>query len=209
VALSILKYSQVNTKARALFSKLLTQSDYGELLGKSSVREVAAYLKKHAGYGAFLSEINENTIHRAELEQELKASLYVDFIKLNRFLGGAAKELLKAAFLRFEVEDLKMLFRIVYTGEGNEILKNSLIFLKTYSKLNFEKLSASKDISGVIEALRGSEYYKVLSPFLNVSNRQSLFDIEVSLDLHYFMKILMLKEKLLSGADRKSVIKTF
>jgi len=209
MALSILKYSSANAKARALFAKLLTKTDYEELLGKRSVHEVAAYLKKHAGYGSLLSNINESTIHRAELEQELKASLYIDFIKLNRFLGGDVGEFLKAAFLRFEVEDLKMLFRIVYTEEGSELLKNSLVFLETYSKLDLKKLSASKDISGAIEALRGSEYYKVLSHFLNATNRQSLFDIEVSLDLHYFMKILRLKEELLSGADRKSVTNTF
>jgi len=209
MALSILKYSSANAKARALFGKLLTKADYEELLGKRSVHEVAAYLKKHAGYGTVLSKIDESMIHRAELEHELKTTLYVDFIKLHRFLGGTAGEFLKAAFFRFEVEDLKMLFRIVYTGERDDILKNSLIFLKTYSELSLEKLSASKDISGLIEALRGSEYYKVLSPFLNVSNRQDLFDIEIALDLHYFMKILRLKEKLLSGADRKSVTNTF
>lgn len=205
---SVFKYSSVNVKARALYSKLLTNHDYEELLEKRDVHEVAGYLKKKAGYSSLLSEVNENRIHRGELEQIFKISLYKDYSSLLRFFKGPSKKFLLAAFSRFEVEDLKMLFRIVYNGDNSIALKNSLVFLKSYSNLDFTRLIKSKTISEVIEGLKGSEYFKVMQPFLEVKKRQNLFDIEMSLDLHHFMEISRLNKKLLTGADKIVVAKT-
>jgi len=175
--ISAFKYSSVSAKARALFGKLLTKHDYGELLGKRTVQEIAAYLKKNTFYSGLLSDINTDLVHRGELEKLFKTSLYGDFIKLLHFIRGSSGEFLKAAFLRYEVEDLKMLFRIVYTNRENTAIKDSLIFLKKYSRLDFEKLTDSKSIYDVISVLKDSEYYKILSPFLDGSKRINLFDI--------------------------------
>lgn len=209
MAVSIFKYSSVNTKARALFGKLLTKGDYEELLGRRTVQDAAAYLKKNTAYSYLLSSINTNLVHRGELEKLFKTSLYEDFMKLLRFLRGGPAEFLKAAFLRYEIEDLKMLLRVVYTGRDSEAIRDSLVFLKEYSDLDFEKLTGSNNIHHIIGNLKGSEYYKVLSPFLDSTKQQNLFDMEMSLDLHFFMTILKLKDKLLSGADRESITQTF
>src|SRR5688572_20107039 len=99
MAVSICRYSSIHTKTRALFGKLLTKHDYDELLEKRTVHGVAEYLKKNTGYGRLLSSINENQVHRGELEKLFRASLYGDFIKLLRFLSGKPKEFLKASFL--------------------------------------------------------------------------------------------------------------
>ncbi|MCX7841817.1 MAG: V-type ATPase subunit [Clostridia bacterium] len=205
----ILSYSSVNAKTRALFGKLLSKQDYDELLAKRTVPEVAAYIKKNTDYGAVLSGINENLVHRGELEKLFKASLFDDFIKIFRFLPGGSKEFLKAAFLRYEVEDLKMLFRVVFTNRESEAVLNSLVFLKKYSRLDFNKLAGSSSLLEVVSNLKGSEYYNVLSHFSDNFTQPSLFDIEMSLDLHFFMSILKLKDKLLSGEDHRSVTQTF
>jgi V/A-type H+-transporting ATPase subunit C len=202
---TIFKYNSSNIKARALFGKLLDSHDYYELLEKRTVQDVAGYLKKNTSYDHLLSDVNEAMVHRGDLEKLFKTSLYEDYIKLFRFLSGKAEEFLKAIFLRYETEDLKMLFRIVYNGEAGEPAKKYLFFLSSFSSLDFKKLTASKSIRDVIDNLKGSEYFKVLSPFWNVDKPISLFDIEMALDLHYFMKISKLKDELLSGADLKSV----
>lgn len=205
----IAKYSSVNAKVRALYGKLLSNCDYEELLEKRSVPSVAEYLKKSSGYGELLSSINESQVHRGELEKVFRASLYNDFIKVLRFLSSGSKKFLEAAFLRYEVEDLKMLFRIIYTGHKDETMKNSLVFLKNHSSLDFSKLINSSNIPDIVHSLKGSEYYKVLSPLASGSAKPNLFDIEMSLDLHYFMTMLKLTEKLLSAGDYKRIINTF
>jgi len=201
----VIGYTSVNAKTRALFGKLLTKQDYEELLTQKTVGEIAAYLKKSAGYGEVLASINENLVHRGELEKLFSTSHHDDYVKLMRFLEGNAREFMKALFLRHEVEELKMLLRIIYTGRKNEAIINTLVFLKKYSALDFNRLVNSSDLPDFIMNLKGSEYYRVLSRFLGNFRENNLFDIETSLDIYYFMKVLNLKDKLLSGGDLKSV----
>lgn len=209
MSIAKLDYISANTKARALFSKLLSKQDYEELLGMHSVKDIAAWLKKSPGYGSLLSDINENLVHRGELEGLFKLSLYDDFVKLLRFLSGTSREFLQAAFFRHEIEDLKMLFRLVYTNRDMQSSLNSLVFLKTYSGLDFKKLTSSGSIPEIIDNLRGSDYYSILVPFYHSAKQSSLFDIEITLDLHYVMSVLKLKDKLLGGADWESINRTF
>jgi len=205
MTVSILSYSSVNTKTRALFGKLLAKHDYEELLAKKSVPDVAAYLKKNTSYAGILSDINENMVHRGELERLFKKSLYDDYVKLLHFLQGNPEKFLHAEFHRYELEDLKMLFRVIYTNRESQSVMDSLEFLKKYSSLDFNRLASSENIQHLIANLNGSEYFKVLSPLLNSSKQPTLFDIEISLDMHYFMSMLKLKDKLLSGADREII----
>lgn len=58
MSISVFKYSSANTRAKALYGKLLTERNYEELLGMSTVQDIAAYLKKSAAYGSLLSAIN-------------------------------------------------------------------------------------------------------------------------------------------------------
>lgn len=206
---SVLKYSSVNAKARALYGKLLSKEDYDELTAKKSVQEVAVYLKNRTGYCDLLVGINEADVHRGELERLFRTSLYSDFIKFFKYLRGKPGKFLKAAFLRYEIEDLKVLLRVVNTEHDPLSVKDSLVFLKKYSTLDFHRLILSKSTTEFIENLKGSIYFKVLSPFIDKKDRQNLFDMEMALDLHFFLMILKLKDKLLSGGDRKSISHSF
>ena len=206
---SVLKYSSVNAKARALYGKLLTREDYENLLSKKTVHDVATYIKKNTAYSSLLIDINENQVHRGELEKLLKTSLYADFKKLLRFLGGSPGKFLQSAFLRYEIEDLKALLRVIYTGRNGEVIKDSLVFLRNYSDLDYETLIQSKNVADLVGNLKGSVYYKVLSPLVESKDRHNLFDIEMAVDLHFFMMMLKMKDKLLSGNDWKSVTRSF
>ena len=77
-----LDYISAGTKARALYGKLLTSEDYKSLLERKNVPEVASYLKKNTVYSELLSEINENDVHRGDLEVLFMKSLYDDFVKI-------------------------------------------------------------------------------------------------------------------------------
>ena len=59
-------------KIRAMYGNRLKQADYDELVNKSSVAEIAEYLKKNTHYGKMLSSIDTVNIHRGFLEDLLK-----------------------------------------------------------------------------------------------------------------------------------------
>lgn len=199
------KYASAVSKTRFLHGKLLSKNHYNEIVEKKSVHDVASYLKNNTGYGDVLANVNENIIRRGELEKLLKASVQNDYEKLLRFLRGKAKKFLETLFLRYEIEDLKIILRILSTDQSNQLEFEYLVFLTKYSELDRDKLLLSKNITEFIENLRDTDYYHVLAPFITSEERQNLFNIEVSLDIHFFKMVTNAKDKFLSGKDKKIV----
>ncbi|TYQ17695.1 UNVERIFIED_CONTAM: V/A-type H+-transporting ATPase subunit C [Acetivibrio alkalicellulosi] len=207
--ISSFKYASVSSKTRSLHGKLLSANDYDVIIGKKTVHDVAAYLKNNTGYRTLLSDINENIVHRGELENLLKTSLQNDYAKLLKFLGGKTKVFLETSFLRYEIEDLKIILRVLSTDQSKNLLAESLVFLKKYSDLDADKLMLSQSVTEFIENLKGTEYYNVLAPFAYKKDRQRLFDMEMDLDLYFFKMILDAKDKYLSGKDKKNIADYF
>jgi V/A-type H+-transporting ATPase subunit C len=207
--LSIYQYSGLTAKVKVMLGRRLTSLDYEELIRKKSVQDVAAYLKFNTYYKVTLDEINENIIHRGQLENVLKKSLINDYAKLFKFIKGNVKEFLRLAFLRYEIEDLKILLRVLNTEHNIQIAQDSIIFLKKYNTIDIEKLAASKNIQQFIQNLKGSVYYDILFPFIVNTQHLNLFSIEMSLDMYFFSHIWKQKDKLLSGQDRKIISHSF
>lgn len=207
--LSMFKYSGLSAKIGVMFGKMLTYQDYGELIRKKTVQDVAAYLKYNTHYNQILDEVNENTIHRGQLENIFKMSLIDDYIKLFRFIRGNVKTFLKMAFLRYEIEDLKILLRVLNTEHNTQIVRDSLLFLQKYSTVDIEQLASSKNIQEFIQNLKGTVYYNVLSPFIVNTQYLQLFSIEMSLDMYFFSLVWKQKEKLLAGQDEKVISHSF
>ena len=72
-------------KARAMYGKCLKEADYQGLLNCKSVTEIAAYLKQRTAYSSAISGMNENEIHRGQLETKLRQELYFDLFALSRY----------------------------------------------------------------------------------------------------------------------------
>lgn len=60
-------------------AKLLTDEDFRKIAAFHTVTEVAAYLKEHPGYRNVLADMDENRLHRGEIEKLLVQSLYSDY----------------------------------------------------------------------------------------------------------------------------------
>lgn len=98
---NLLAYSGIVTKVRAMQAKLLTDEDFQNIAAFHTVTEVAAYLKEHPGYRNVLADMDENRLHRGEIEKLLVQSLYSDYTRLYRFpewsekIPGALSEALR------------------------------------------------------------------------------------------------------------------
>jgi V/A-type H+/Na+-transporting ATPase subunit C len=66
----------LTAKVHAMYGRRLTPQNYRELVRKQSVSEVAAYLKQQTAYSPLLRDINENFIHRGQLENILRRDLF-------------------------------------------------------------------------------------------------------------------------------------
>ncbi len=205
----ILKYSGLSAKIGFMLGNLLKQDDYDTLMRKKTVQEVTGYLKDRTYYTHMLSEVDEHTIHRGQLEKNLKASLIDDYIKLFQFMHGDVKKFLNFAVLRYEIEDLKILLRVFNTEHNTKVTRDSLLFLQKYGTVDVEALAESENLAAFIQKLKGSVYYDVLLPFITNTQHLNLFMIEMSLDMYFFSLIWKQKERLLKGKDKKIVSYSF
>ena len=90
-------------------AKLLTDEDFRNIAAFHTVTEVAAYLKEHPGYRNVLADMDENRLHRGEIEKLLVQSLYSDYTRLYRFSG---------------MDQKKFLDKLITSGNIGELVEN-------------------------------------------------------------------------------------
>ncbi|MFO7612929.1 MAG: V-type ATPase subunit [Clostridia bacterium] len=207
--LSLFKYSALAAKARASYGRLLTKEDYEELIEKKSVGEIAHYLKTETHYKAILSNVDENKIHRGQLENIIKSDIMREYEKFLKFTFGDARKFLKSTYKKYETESLKIIFRRLETAGGVMSAEGFLLFLRDKSEVDFHKLLTSKSTAEFITNLKGTEYFDVLRPFVADNTRINLFNIEMVLDMNYFKFLAGSIKKHLKGKDRKPLEDSF
>jgi len=201
---SMLSYSGINTKVKAMHPKLISDEDYQKIANLDTVADFIAYLKKHPGYNEFFQKYDEREMHRGEAERVLINGLYMDYTKIYRFANDDQRQDLELVFFRYEINVLKTCIRLIHSSEGSGYdLSVFHPFFSKHSQINVAALSASRSMDEYIQNLRGTEYYNMLSK-LHAKPGLTSFDYEMSLDVYYFTKSWRLKDTILKGSSRKA-----
>lgn len=198
---SLLSYSGLSTKIRAMQSKLIQEAQFQEIAQMDSVSQIVAYLKKQPGFSDLWADLDENSLHRGEIEKLLTHTIHQNFAKLYRFANPSQRTFMALYFKRYEISVMKDCLRKVF-DKGYAELDLSLFkeFFDRHSKLDIEKLAGSSTIEEFVNSLSGSEYY---APLKKLSNeyRPGIFDYGMALDQYYFANIWSVKEKLFKKRD--------
>lgn len=198
---NLLSYSGLSTKIRAMQSKLIGEAQFQEIAQMDTVPQVMAYLKKQPGFADLWADLDENSLHRGDIEKLLLHTVHQNFAKLYRFANPEQRTFMKLYFKRYEIAIMKDCLRKVFDeGRGELDLSIFKSFFDQHSKLNIERLSEAPNIESFVEELKGSEYY---APLKKLSNdfTPSLFDYGMALDQYYFANIWSVKEKLFKKRD--------
>lgn len=198
----ITQYGATMAKIRVMRSRMLTDADYRALMDKHTVGEAAAYLKNNTCYSDVLSDVNEQDIHRDRLEALLNAAFVRDAKKIYRFENGDNRKFYQYIFLKNEIECLKLMLRLLDTGELSEDSFEVSGFYKRHFTIDIDRLKKSASIREFISNLRGSRYEQVVAPLLRMEEHQNLFSVEMTLDLYYFSVVNKRMEKLKNKKDR-------
>ena len=201
----IFKYSDTFAKVQAMSGKLLKNADYDTLLSKDSIAEIASYLKNSTHYSDDLANVNEASLHRGQLEEILNEAKAREFARLIRFERGANKRFLLTYVLKYEIEILKEVLRMLKSGLLPSFYHEVSEHFKRYFTVDIQSLSKSQSIRQFIEGLKGTDYYSVFSKMEINDGNFNIFNIEMMLDIYYFNRVFTLCEKLLSKNDAKLV----
>ena len=201
---NLTKYGPMLAKVRVLNRGLLKASDYEELINKTSVGEVASFLKNQTVYSVVLAGSNESLMHREELEERLNDAYAVDFEKLYSMEDAGNKQFLSYVFIRSEVEVLKNILRRIENGRQNIRISVPSFYRRHYS-VDVEKLAKSKSVREFLENLSGSRYETQIRPHLTMEEHQNIFSVESALDMYYFTQLRKLTDTLSNKADKKVI----
>lgn len=206
---SLLSYSGITTKVRAMESHLITDSQFCQMAALETVSEAVEYLRKLPAYGTLFANLETTELHRGAIEQRLILSQYQDFAKLYRFSNLTQRKFLDLYFMHYEIDILKKCFRNSFGHVSPDIdLAVFQDFFEKHSHLDLLKLSASQSLSEFISSLEGSVYHSLLASLDDAAN-PTLFDYEIHLDLLYFKTIWKVKGKYLSRAEQKLLTRCF
>ncbi len=198
---SAISYSGINTKVKAMHSKLISKADYEKITNLETVADFVAFLKRHPGYAEFLRHYDERQVHRGEAERVLFNTLFIDYAKIYRFANDIQRQDLELVFFRYEINVLKTCIRLIHSSEKVYDLSAFQQFFSRHSQINAALLSSSRSIDEYIQNLKGTQYYKLLSK-LNTKPDLTSFDYEMTLDVYYFTRSWKLKDSLLRGKNR-------
>lgn len=199
---SILSYSGISTKIRAMQSKLITEDQLQEIIRLPGVPQVAAYLKHTPEYSDKWASMDENDLHRGQIEKMLKVSIFRDFSKIYSFANSEQRKFLDLYSKRYEIRILKELLTNLFDHrETNPVdISPYRDFFNRHSSLDLDALAACRTMPEFINALKNNEFYTPLSR-IQEQEGALLFDYGMALDLYYFSQIWNVRKKLFSGKD--------
>jgi V/A-type H+-transporting ATPase subunit C len=128
-----------------------------------------------------------------------------DYDKVFHHVQGEIKIFLKLLYNKYEIENLKVIFRILESGNNISLSEDSFTFLSKNEDIRVSKLIESKSSASFIANLKGSVYYDVLKDYEQNTTFLNLFNIETSLDQYYFSLLMKKKKKLLTDEDEKVI----
>ena len=152
---SVLSYSGISTKIRAMSSHLVTDEQLQEIVRFSDVPQVAAYLKKTPEYAKAWSDLDENNLHRGEIEKLLKKSIFGNFSRIYNFANKEQRKFLALYSKRYEIRVLKEIMTNLFDHRSTDPVDMSPYrdFFLHHSKLDIDRVAGAGNMDEFMTAL--------------------------------------------------------
>lgn len=206
---SLIEYSAINTKIKAMQSRLLNLNDYKNLAESANVAEAVSKLQYYKNYSVFFKDFPNDKLHRSYIEKLLIKSKFNDFGKLYKFADLKQKRFLNLYFMSYETELLKRCLRNCLSYRPLDIdLSEHKTFFNRHSKVDFESLIKADSINSFLDSISKSIYYSPLEAVYK-SSHSSIFNYELCIDILYFKTVWKSKDKMYSKMNVKILEKFF
>lgn len=198
---SVMRYSGITTKIRAMQAKLLTKMDFEQIAGMHSVPEVIEFLKGKQAYASYLERMDRALYHRGNVEKILYQSLFDDYSRIFRFSGMEQKQFLKTYWKRYEIDVIDYCLRIVFNHYQIPFdLDYKKEYFQRYSQISIDALVSSKNVTELVDNLKDTEYYRPLGKICEMETA-GLFDYDMALELYYFTTLWRRQKRILKGKE--------
>lgn len=206
---SLISYSGISTKVRAMERWRIRPEQFEAMAALESVPEAVRFLRSIPPYEEIFSGVEDKELHRGRIEQLLNLAQYRDFARLYQFANIKQRRFLDLYFMHYEIGILKTCLR---NGAGRREAAQDLSgfkeFFDRHSSLDLVQLWQCRSIDEVIAGIKGSIYYGPLYALRQQGNA-TLPACETAVDMLYFKTVWRIKDKYLSGHERKDLTQCF
>ena len=197
-------------KARAMYGKRLTEADYKQLMECRSVPEVASYLKTRTSYKTALTGLDENDVHRGQLEPMLKQNIYYDIFALSRYAKDQSLIFSDFAIAEMEIEQIIRCLTLVNIGRPDEYVYSMPLSMGKFAKINLEALTKVRSYDDVLEVLSGTKYFSALQKFKPKDGEKvDIALLEAELYNQNYGTVMAVIDSSKKGRDREELKDTF
>ncbi|MEW5941220.1 MAG: V-type ATPase subunit [Chloroflexota bacterium] len=202
-------YAAISTRARAMYSDLLTPQELARLSDSADLPALVGALK-HTPYGKYLSGLKDNELTPRRVILQIRHRLADSYASVVQQSPEETRPLVKRLFRYFEVGNLKAVLRSIQTVASWSAdvaawdrVREVLFPFGSFSTVPAQAMVESGSVVAAVELLKGSPYENIMSfAMKRFSAEQNLFPLEVALDLDYWRR-LWGEVKNLKGKDRE------
>jgi V/A-type H+-transporting ATPase subunit C len=185
----VFHYAGIHTRVRALYSTLLSQPEMSDLIQAASFNSLVDLLRRTV-YGPYLVSVEERVLTPRRAAYQVKSQMAKDYHTVIKSSPERITPLLHQYYRSFEVDNLKAVLRGIFSGYSWDRVRYVLFPMGAMSSLPAEAMIGVGSIPEAVELLRGGPYYHTLAHAMERYNvEQSLFPLEVALDLSYWREI--------------------
>ena len=206
-------YAAISTRVRAMYSDLLSPQDIIRLSDSPDISALISSLK-NTPYGKYLAGLKDNELTPRRVIQQIKHRLADSYSSVVQQAPEQTRPLIKQLYRYFELGNLKAVLRSIQTvSSWNsdtpawDRVREVLFPFGAFTSIPAQAMVETGNVASAIDLLRGTPYESTISfAARRVSTEQSLFPLEVALDLEYWQK-LWAEARKLSGKDREMAVK--
>ncbi|GHV33699.1 hypothetical protein FACS18949_08350 [Clostridia bacterium] len=201
------QYNAVAAKVRAMYGLRVTRDDYSRMAAMSSVSEFGQFLRSHPSYGETLGHLPAASLEDAEaLEETLEKDLLNDYFRILSFVARADMPMMRFLAMSMELREIMRFMHLAEAGRPQEYTFEMPKFFERYSKIRYQQLVDATDYSGMLDALRDTNYYAILSQLeLRPSGWPDYTTVEMAIRSSYYRWVMSTVRKHYNGAQQQAL----
>jgi len=209
----VLGYAAISTRVRAMYSDLLSPQDMTRLSESADFLSLVNALKS-TPYGKYFSGLKDNELTPRRVIHAIKRRLSDSFYSVVQQAPEQSRPLVKRLYRYFELGNLKAVLRSIQTvsawnpeAQTWDRVREVLFPFGSFASIPAQAMVETGNVASAIDLLRGTPYESTISfAARRVSTEQSLFPLEVALDLDYWRSLWSATQRL-SGKDHEVGVK--
>lgn len=199
--------SVIITKIKAMYGKRIDTKQLIELSQCTSVASITSYLKNSTNYSKVLENVNENSVHRGQLENLLKQQIFNNYEKIYHYSNKHNETIFKLIIEEFEIlEILKIILLLNAKNIKSYIAKLSGYLIKKCN-INLINLAKVKTYENLLDILKQTQYYKILNKLKPKDSEEKINYVacEHELFVQFFNKTFETIEKKLKKSEKNEL----